>query len=401
MFVLGMLSWLYQRPIESTERCIERPFQEDPTGARRQLESAQGGIELRRDDRDFALQLRGGPGADRAGLLSQHHRQQRNRAGLRRRGESRQASAVPRLLSDYARQRHASRTRGLQKLPRVYLPGRGRDCRHVLLDRRGFRRRDRDHLDLRPWNESQGRGGWPRGQDRTANRHRDIQRAGPSTGMPTKPEQADLLQWRCTGVMANRRFRSSRRQRPGDCFTAAYEAVRIAIRYMTPVILLTDGQLANGAEPWLVPDVRSCRKSRSNSRTDPERLSCPMRAMTRRSRVRGQIPGTPGLQHRVGGITAEHLTGNITYSPLEQRADDPACARAKSPASRARFHPSRFSAMRMAATSVMLGWGSTFGPIREAVKQRARRARSLAYPFALSESAASRPWRQAPAVSRR
>ena len=119
----------------------------------------------------------------------------------------------------------------------------------------------------------------------------DIQRAGPSTGMPTKPEQADLLM-----AMYGRHGESPipiiAASTPADCFDCAYEAVRIAVKYMTPVILLTDGQLANGAEPWLVPDVGKLPESRSNSAPIP-RASCPICAIRRHCRGRGRCPARP------------------------------------------------------------------------------------------------------------
>ena len=124
----------------------------------------------------------------------------------------------------------------------------------------------------------------------------DIQRAGPSTGMPTKPEQADLLM-----AMYGRHGESPipiiAAATPADCFDCAYEAVRIATKYMTPVILLTDGQLANGAEPWLVPDVSKLPDIKVEFRTDPEGFMPYIRDPETLSRP-WAVPGTPGLEHR-------------------------------------------------------------------------------------------------------
>src|ERR671912_681468 len=147
----------------------------------------------------------------------------------------------------------------------------------------------------------------------------DIQRAGPSTGMPTKTEQADLLQ-----VMFGRNGEAPvpvlAPQSPADCFDIALEAVQIAIKYRTPVVLLSDGYLANGAEPWRVPDVRSIPAIDPEFATetnamdkagnpaflpylrDPETLARPW-----------AIPGTPGLQHRIGGIEKARDTGAVSY----------------------------------------------------------------------------------------
>src|SRR6266576_1500752 len=144
----------------------------------------------------------------------------------------------------------------------------------------------------------------------------DIQRAGPSTGMPTKPEQGDLLM-----VMYGRNSESPvpvvAAATPGDCFSAAIEAARIAIKYRTPVFLLSDAYLANGSEPWLLPDLSALPDISSPFATttnsngdfmpylrDPETLARPW-----------AVPGTPGLQHRIGGLEKADRTGNISYDP--------------------------------------------------------------------------------------
>ncbi|HZC45727.1 MAG TPA: 2-oxoacid:acceptor oxidoreductase subunit alpha, partial [Candidatus Acidoferrum sp.] len=141
----------------------------------------------------------------------------------------------------------------------------------------------------------------------------DIQRAGPSTGMPTKPEQADLLQ-----SMYGRHGESPipiiAASTPADCFDCAYEAVRIAVKYMTPVILLTDGQLANGAEPWLLPDSDKLAPIKVEFATNPEGFMPYTRDAETLSRP-WAVPGTKGLEHRVGGLSSEDLTGNVSYSP--------------------------------------------------------------------------------------
>src|SRR5216683_2909827 len=193
----------------------------------------------------------------------------------------------------------------------------------------------------------------------------DIQRAGPSTGMPTKPEQADLLQ-----SMYGRHGESPipiiAASTPADCFDCAYEAVRIAIKYMTPVILLTDGQLANGSEPWLLPDADKLPPIPVEFRTDPEGFMPYLREEETLARP-WAIPGTKGLEHRVGGIAGEHLTGNISYSPANNEL-----------MVRMRARKIAGIAREIAPTEVfgdatgdllVLGWGSTFGPIREGVKQ--------------------------------
>ena len=223
----------------------------------------------------------------------------------------------------------------------------------------------------------------------------DIQRAGPSTGMPTKPEQADLLM-----AMYGRHGESPipiiAASTPADCFDCAYEAVRIAVKYMTPVILLTDGQLANGAEPWLLPDPRQAAADQGRVRAPIRRASCPTCATRKRCRVRGRFRVLPGLEHRIGGLSSEHLTGNVSYSPAnnemmvrhagaQDRGDRP-----RNPA-----RP-RSLATQTAATCWWSDGVRPTAPLREAVKTCARQGQErLARPPSLPESAAIRLRRHA------
>lgn len=206
----------------------------------------------------------------------------------------------------------------------------------------------------------------------------DVQRAGPSTGMPTKPEQTDLLQ-----AMFGRHGESPvpiiAASTPGDCFMAAYEAIRIAVKYMTPVILLTDGQLANGAEPWLVPDASKLPEIKVEfaSHVDGEVFQPYARDEETLSRP-WAIPGTPGLQHRVGGITGEHLTGNISYSPSNHELMIRMRARKIAGITR-EIPPTEVFGDADGGDIVMLGWGSTFGPIREAVKQSRAKGKKVSH----------------------
>src|SRR5207248_8667701 len=141
----------------------------------------------------------------------------------------------------------------------------------------------------------------------------NIQRAGPSTGMPTKTEQADLMQ-ALYGRNSESPVAVLAPATPGDCFYVAYEAVRIAAKYMMPVIVLSDGFLANGSEPWLIPDVNTLPPIDVQFRTEPEGFFPYLRdpATLARPWVK---PGTPGLEHRIGGIEKQDVTGNISYDP--------------------------------------------------------------------------------------
>jgi 2-oxoglutarate ferredoxin oxidoreductase subunit alpha len=204
----------------------------------------------------------------------------------------------------------------------------------------------------------------------------DIQRAGPSTGMPTKPEQADLLQ-----SMYGRHGESPipiiAASTPADCFECAYEAVRIAVKYMTPVILLTDGQLANGAEPWLLPDSNSLPEIKVEFRTDPNGFMPYIRDPETLSRP-WAIPGTPGLEHRIGGLSSEDLTGNVSYSPANNELM--VRTRARKIAGIAReIPPTTIFGDSNGGDLVVLGWGSTYGSIREAVKQLRDKGQSVSH----------------------
>ncbi|WP_428389305.1 2-oxoacid:acceptor oxidoreductase subunit alpha [Mucisphaera sp.] len=140
----------------------------------------------------------------------------------------------------------------------------------------------------------------------------NVQRGGPSTGLPTKTEQADLLQ-----AMYGRNSDSPvvilAPSSPGDCFDIGIEAVRIALQHMTPVVILTDGYLANGAEPWAIPDVEGLDPIEVHHATDGETYQ--PYARDKKAVRPWAIPGNPGTEHRVGGLEKEHITGNVSYDP--------------------------------------------------------------------------------------
>jgi len=200
----------------------------------------------------------------------------------------------------------------------------------------------------------------------------NVQRGGPSTGLPTKTEQADLYQ-AIFGRNSDSPLPVIAAATPADCFAAAFEAVRIAVKYMTPVILLTDGYLANGAEPWNVPRFEELPPIPVVFRTDPEGFFPYLRDPKTLARpwVR---PGTPGLEHRVGGIEKADVTGNISYDPANHELMTKYRAR-KVEAVAQDIPP---TAVRGDASGDLLvvGWGSTFGAIAAAVDEvRAQGAR--------------------------
>ncbi len=193
----------------------------------------------------------------------------------------------------------------------------------------------------------------------------NIQRAGPSTGMPTKTEQADLLQ-AMYGRHGEAPLPILAAATPADCFNMAFEAVRIAVKYMTPVILLTDGYLANGAEPWLIPDPDKLPPLPVQFRTDPQGFFPYLRDEQTLSRP-WVIPGTPGLEHRVGGLEKDYLTGNISYAP--NNPEQMIRVRARKIAGIARDIPPAEVYGPSEGDLLVIGWGSTYGSIRQAVTQ--------------------------------
>ncbi len=194
----------------------------------------------------------------------------------------------------------------------------------------------------------------------------NVQRAGPSTGMPTKTEQSDLYQ-AVYGRNADAPLPVVAASTPADCFETAIEAVRLAVTYMTPVIMLTDGFLANAAEPWLVPDINALPKFPVKFRTDPEGFHPFLRDPETLARV-WAVPGTPGLEHRIGGIERAYDSGHISYDPENhQKMTDTRAAKVAGIANDIPLQQVAFGKPR--GKLAVVGWGSTFGPIQQGVKQ--------------------------------
>ncbi len=193
----------------------------------------------------------------------------------------------------------------------------------------------------------------------------DIQRAGPSTGMPTKPEQADLLM-----VMFGRNSESPvpvvAASTPAQCFEAAIEAARIAITYRTPVYLLSDAYLANGSEPWLLPDLDAIAPIEPAFTTDVADFQPYARDDQTLARP-WAIPGTPGLEHRIGGLEKQDLTGNVSYDP--DNHDLMTRLRAQKVAGIADDIPELEVDDPEGADLLVLSWGGTFGPVAAGVRR--------------------------------
>jgi 2-oxoglutarate/2-oxoacid ferredoxin oxidoreductase subunit alpha len=197
----------------------------------------------------------------------------------------------------------------------------------------------------------------------------DIQRGGPSTGLPTKTEQADLLQ-ALFGRNSEAPIPVLAPATPGDCFWIAIEATRIAIKYMVPVIVLSDGFLANGAEPWRVPTVADLPEIPVHFETNPENFE-PYRRDPKTLARPWAIPGTPGLEHRIGGLEKQDVTGNVNYEPLNH--ERMVRLRAEKVAAIVQDVPDAVPAGDPMGDLLIVAWGSTHGPITGALKtQRAK-----------------------------
>src|SRR5690242_2679078 len=202
----------------------------------------------------------------------------------------------------------------------------------------------------------------------------DVQRGGPSTGLPTKTEQADLLQ-----VLYGRNGESPvaviAPRTPSDCFQTALDAVRIALSYQTPVILLSDGSIANGSEPWRIPDVGDL-PSITHKVAKPDEPFEPYARDPETLARQFAVPGTPGLEHRIGGLEAANGSGNISYEPKNHDL-------------MVRLRQAKVDGIAVPdlevddptgdAELLMLGWGSSYGPIGEACRRARRKGIKVAH----------------------
>ena len=203
----------------------------------------------------------------------------------------------------------------------------------------------------------------------------DVQRGGPSTGLPTKTEQADLLE-----VLYGRNGESPipviAPATPSECFDMVIEAFRIAIRYMTPVFLLSDGYVANNSEPWKIPDPDSIAAIDAEPYTDPDNYQPYMRDPQTLARP-WVLPGTPGMEHRIGGLGKQDVTGNVSYAPADhERIVHTRAAKIRGIAD---FIPELEVTGPDQGDLLVLGWGGTYGAIRAAIEQVRDEGLDVAY----------------------
>jgi len=194
----------------------------------------------------------------------------------------------------------------------------------------------------------------------------DVQRGGPSTGLPTKTEQSDLLQ-----AMYGRNGESPliviAASTPANCFNFAYEAARLALEHMTPVILLTDGYIANGSAPWKIQTVAEMPEIKSNRITEVKEDWHPYDRDEKTLARNWAVPGTPGLEHRIGGLEKDAVTGNISYDPKNH--EQMTQIRAEK-IERVKFNiPDLETEFANEGDLLVIGWGGTYGSLHSAVKQ--------------------------------
>ncbi len=210
----------------------------------------------------------------------------------------------------------------------------------------------------------------------------NVQRGGPSTGLPTKTEQSDLLQ-----AMFGRNGESPiailAPRSPSDCFDTAIEACRMAIRSMSPVMILSDGFLANSSEPWMIPDADSIPAivvQHPAGHTDNANGDDPFLPYLRDPETLARpwaIPGTPGLEHRIGGLSKAPVTGNVSYNPLHH--EQMVTERAQKVAALADIIPDQEVFGPESGELLLISWGGTFGSVRSAVAREVQQGRSVAH----------------------
>ncbi len=379
MFALGLLSWLYNRPTEGTVRFLETKFARRPDILQANLAAFTAGWNFGETTEDFSVSYEVKPAPMPAGTY-------RNISGN--------------LALSYGLVA-ASRCSGLPLFLGAYPITPASDILHELSKHKRFGVRTFQAEDeiaavgaalgasfggLLAVSTTSGPGVVLKSETiglavsvELPLVVVDVQRGGPSTGLPTKTEQADLL-LAMFGRNSEAPVPIVAASSPADCFDAALEACRIALTYRTPVFLLSDGYLANGSEPWRIPDTHRLPDLRVTFATAPNREDGSFWPYLRDPATLARpwaIPGTPGLEHRIGGIEKQDGTGNISYDPGNH--DLMVRTRATKVEGIARdIPPLAVEDPSGEASVLVLGWGSTYGPIGAAVRQVRRSGRAVA-----------------------
>jgi 2-oxoglutarate/2-oxoacid ferredoxin oxidoreductase subunit alpha len=368
MFALGLMSWLYHRPTEGTVAFLERKFASKPEIAEANVKAFKAGYAYGETSEDFAVTYEVKPARLRPGTYRNVTGNQALAMGL---VAASVKSGLPLFLGAYP---ITPASDILQDL-----------ARHKNFGVRTFQAED----EIGAVGAALGASfGGALGVCTSSGPGvvlkmetiglavtlelplliLDIQRAGPSTGMPTKPEQADLL-LALFGRNAESPLPVVAAATPGDCFDAAIEAARIALKYRTPVFLMSDAYLANGSEPWLLPDVDSLPEIPVEFATEPNHDGTFWPYVRDDATLARQwaIPGTPGLEHRIGGLEKQEGTGNVSYDP--ENHDYMVRLRAGKVAGIANDMPELEVDHQEGADMLVLGWGGTYGPIGAAVRR--------------------------------
>jgi 2-oxoglutarate ferredoxin oxidoreductase subunit alpha len=378
MFALGLLSWMYNRPTESTLHFLERKFAKSPEVAKANIAAFNAGYNFGETTEAFSVSYEVKPAPMKPGTY-------RNISG--------NLALAYGLIA-------AAKATGLRLFLGSYPITPASDILHELSKHKAFGVRTFQAEDeIAGVTAALGASfGGALGVTTTSGPGValkseaiglgvmlelplvvcDIQRGGPSTGLPTKTEQADLLQ-AMFGRNGEAPVAIVAAQSPSDCFAAAIEAARIATKYRTPVFVLSDGYLANGSEPWLLPDVDSLPDLRVEFATAPNHESADgtvefwpyVRDPETLARA-WAVPGTAGLEHRVGGLEKADGSGNISYDPTNHDLMV-RLRQAKIDGIANDIPPLEVDDPTGAADVLVLGWGSTYGPIGAACRQvRAR-----------------------------
>ena len=376
MFALGLLSWLYNRSLDGTRAFIKAKFAKKPTILEANLAALRAGYHYGETTETFAVRYEVAPAPQEPGTYRNITGNLATAYGL---VIGAHKAGIPLVLGSYPITPASDILHALSNLKRYgvttvqaedEIAGAGVALGASFGGRLGVTTTSGPGLSLK--SETVGLAVAAELPMVVV----DVQRGGPSTGLPTKTEQADLLQ-ALYGRNGESPVAVIAAQSPSDCFDAAVEAVRIATTYRTPAILLSDGYLANGSEPWQIPDLDDLPEMAVEFATEPNATDAKgnpvFHPFTRDPETLARpwaVPGTPGLEHRLGGIEKADGTGNISYDPanhdlmtrlraekIERIADRIGDLEVYDPSGQAQL--------------LVVGWGSTYGPIRAAVKRLA------------------------------